>query len=211
MSEGTAFSRVVAREILTFTAHSDSRTNSSKSSSLRTSSGSAGSVGLPLFSHTAIWLNRVVSTGDRCPVSPGRARNVLIPNQQAMYVVAGKAVSPLRDMMAREQLIYGSFIPTTRPLLSSAVHADPSVRRRTFYTLSVQRTHDSNDYRRRKIPPSHSRKPNQPSSTPSPSSRSSPSLVDSSPHPRRLSFPRRQKRTRSRFSVRLQSRTCWSR
>lgn len=35
-------------------------------------------------------------------MSPGRARNQLIPNGQGLYVVAGKGVSSLRDMRARE-------------------------------------------------------------------------------------------------------------
>lgn len=42
-------------------------------------------------------------TGDRLPVSPGRARNQLIPSGLGLYVVAGKGVSPLRDMKEREE------------------------------------------------------------------------------------------------------------
>ncbi|GAA5873984.1 hypothetical protein JCM1840_006110 [Sporobolomyces johnsonii] len=40
--------------------------------------------------------------GDRLPISPGRARNQLIPQGQALYVVRGKAVSALADMMRKD-------------------------------------------------------------------------------------------------------------
>ncbi|GAA5967827.1 hypothetical protein JCM21900_001783 [Sporobolomyces salmonicolor] len=40
--------------------------------------------------------------GDRLPISPGRARNQLIPAGQALYVVRGKAVSALGDMARKE-------------------------------------------------------------------------------------------------------------
>ncbi|ORY82305.1 hypothetical protein BCR35DRAFT_303679 [Leucosporidium creatinivorum] len=41
--------------------------------------------------------------GERLPVSPGRARNQLIPQGLGLYVVAGRGVSPLRDMQRREE------------------------------------------------------------------------------------------------------------
>lgn len=44
-----------------------------------------------------------VRKGDRLIVSPGRARNQLLPRVQALYVVNGVAISPLRAMVRKEQ------------------------------------------------------------------------------------------------------------
>lgn len=45
---------------------------------------------------------QLLSAGEKLAVSPGLARDRLIPNGQGLYVVKGQGYSPLRDMMARE-------------------------------------------------------------------------------------------------------------
>ncbi|KAK4058337.1 hypothetical protein OIO90_000495 [Microbotryomycetes sp. JL221] len=68
--------------------------------------------------------------GDIVIVAPGRARNSLIPSGLGLYVANGKAVSPLRSMLEREEQqaarrLTSAKVVTARDILDSISNEKP--------------------------------------------------------------------------------------
>lgn len=78
--------------------------------------------GSDLLVRTARALAELTRAGDRMPVSPGQARNLLVPRRLALYVVNGKAVSPMRDMISRERTAFAR-LPAKSPIDQVVVEA----------------------------------------------------------------------------------------